>query len=394
MVDSDERRSFPDSMEWLLLPESFSKEQKSLRSTVRNWLEQNVLSEIARYWENAEFPIEIATRLRELPIMGGILSEYGCAGLDQLGLGLVVYELARCDGSITTFFSVHSGLAMGSIGFLGSEQQKARWLPPMARLEKIGAFGLTEPARGSDASHVQTLARRDGSTYILNGSKRWIGNASIADVLIIWARDEEHRFGGFVIENPSTAAGATIQVLGGKVAKRAVANSEIHLNDVRIPVENRLEGVRSFKDVARILVQGRYVVAWESAGAAAGAYEHALHYVRNDPSLAKSQLVQQKLAEMATEVNLMQLLCVRLAELMMKGKATDGMVALAKYNNAQKARRITQMAIEVMGEDGLLIENHAARLWTDAEVMYTYEGTNEISMLIAGREITGLSAFL
>jgi glutaryl-CoA dehydrogenase len=384
-------------MDYLSLDNRLTDKQRDLRSQVRAWMESRVLPTINDYWERAEFPRKMALGMRELPIIGGVLHGYGCAALDFTSLGLVVYELARADGSITTFFSVHSGLAMGSIGLLGTDAQKERWLPAMARLEKIGAFALTEPDHGSDAAHVGTTARRNGDIYVLNGEKRWIGNASIADILIVWARDENGKFGGFVIESPSKTAGVHIENLTGKVAKRAVPNAQITLTNACIPAENRLEGANSFRDVARVLTRGRYVVAWEAAGAAEGAFTYALEHAKTRQQfgepLAGFQLIQQKLVQMATEISLMQLLCFQLADLMEKDLATDGMIAMAKYNNALKARTVTGLAREIMGGNGLLIENHVARLWTDAEVMYTYEGTNEINLLIVGRELTGVNAF-
>lgn len=387
-----------DPLDFLRLDSRLTPEQRALRDQVRRWTEARVLPAINDYWERAEFPREIALALRELPIIGGILQGNGCAGLDMLELGLVVQELARADGSITTFYAVHSGLAMGSIGLLGSPEQQQRWLPHMARLEKIGAFGLTEPEQGSDAAHVQTRAHRDGDTYRLNGAKRWIGNAAIADLLIIWARDENGRFGGFVVEDPTHTPGLHIQNLSGKVTKRAVLNAHITLTDVRVPLTNRLEHAQSFRDVARVLARGRYVVAWEALGAAAAAYEIALRYAQTRQQfgkpLAAFQLTQRKLVEMATELNLMQLLCLHLAELMQSGEANDAMIAMTKYNNAAKARTIISLAREIMGGNGLLIDHHIARLWTDAEAMYTYEGTNEINLLIIGRELTGLNAFV
>ncbi len=390
--------SSPNALDFLSLEARLTDAQRALRDQVRQWTENRVLPYINDYWERAEFPREMALSLSELPIIGGIIMGYGSANLDQMELGLVVRELARADGSITTFYSIHSGLAMGSIGLLGSESQKERWLPSMARLEKIGAFGLTEPEQGSDAAHVQTRAQRDGDSYLLNGAKRWIGNAAIADILIIWARDENNKFGGFIIEDPSSTSGVHIENLKGKVVKRAVPNAQITLTNVRIPANNRLEKAHSFRDVAHVLTQGRYVVAWEAMGAAQGAFEHALKCARTRQQfgrpIAAFQLVQQKLVEMATELSLMQLICLQLAELMAINQATDAMIAMAKYNNAAKARTITRLAREVMGGNGLLIENHVARLWTDAEAMYTYEGTNEITLLIIGRELTGFNAFV
>lgn len=367
--------------------------QRATRQKVREWVQNSVLPRINPYWEKAEFPWEIARELPELGIVGGPL-----IGMDFIELGLVMYELAKGDGSITTFYGVHSGLALGSIALLGSEEQKARWLVDMMAVKKIGAFGLTEPNVGSNAVGVQTSARRDGDSYILNGAKRWIGNAAIADLLIIWARDEDGKFGGFVIEDPRETPGVTISNIGGKVGKRSVLNADIELRNVRVPAANRLEGVSSFKHMAQVLGLGRYGVAWEAAGTAAGAFELALKYALEREQFGKPiasfQLIQQKLVEMATEVTLMQTLCMQLGTLMNAWKANEGMLSMAKYNNARKARYVTGLARETLGGNGILIENHIARLWTDAEVIYTYEGTNEINLLIVGRELTGIQAIV
>jgi glutaryl-CoA dehydrogenase len=311
-------------------------------------------------------------------------------------MGVAMYELAKGDGSITTFLGVHSGLAMGSIGLLGSNEQRERWLPAMSRLEKIGAFGLTEPERGSNAVDIQTHVKQDGDHYVLNGAKRWIGNASIADILIIWARDDDGKFGGYVIENPRETEGVEINNIEGKIGKRAILNADIKLTNVRVPLDNKLAKPQSFKDAGKVLVMGRYGVAWEAAGIAAGAFEYALEYAKNREQFGKPiagfQLIQQKLVEMATEVSLMQLLCFQMANLLAVGQLTEGIASMAKYNNARKARYVTMLARETMGGNGLLIDNHVARLLTDAEVVYTYEGTNEINMLLVGRDITGINA--
>ena len=380
------------------LDDHLTGQQRRLRVRLRAYVEEVVWPNINPYWERGEFPREIFMRLKELPVIGGMLQGYGCAGLDPLSSGLVSYELSRGDGSIVTIYGVHSGLAMGSIGLLGSEAQRERWLPAMARLEKIGAFGLTEPLRGSDASHVLTQARRDGDSYILNGAKRWIGNASIADLIIIWARDQDGAFGGFVLENPQEIEGLTIEDIQGKITKRAVLNANITLENVQVPQENRLAGCRSFRDTAKVLAYTRYSVAWGAAGLAAGCFELALKYAQEREQfgrpIAGFQLIQQKLVEMAAELTQMQLLCFQLARLMESGQMSDGAVSLAKYNNALKARRVAQLAREIMGGNGVLIDHHVARLFTDAEAVYTYEGTNEINMLVAGREITGLNAIV
>ena len=381
----------------LRLDDLLNDEQRRLRQQVRQYVVERVLPAINPYWERAEFPREMAYGLKELPIMGGMLVGYGCAGLDALSAGLVRYELGRGDGSIGTFYGVHSGLAMGSIGLLGSEEQKARWLPAMARLEKIGAFGLSEPERGSDAANVLTTARRDGDSYVLNGQKRWIGNAAIANYLIIWAKDEAGQFGGFVVEEPQDNPGVQMRNISGKIGKRAVLNAEIRLQEARVPAANRLAGVRSFQDASRVLAQTRYTICWEAAGIAAACLEYALDYAKQRRQfgrpIAGFQLIQQKLVEMAADVTQMQLFCFRLAQLMAQGEAGSEMISLGKYTNAAKARRVTALAREILGGNGILLENHVARLMLDAEAIYTYEGSNEINLLIVGRALTGISAF-
>lgn len=380
------------------LEDRLNDKQRDIRDQVRAFNENIVLPKINPYWDKAEFPREIAMELKNLPIMGGMLSEHGAAGLDPLTMGLVMFELAKGDGSIGTFFGVHSGLAMGSIGTMGSEEQKARWMPAMVKMEKLGAFGLTEPLRGSNAVDVQTRAQKDGDSYILNGAKRWIGNASLSDILIIYARDEDGNFGGYVIENPQEVEGVEMTVIEGKIGKRAILNADIKLTNVRVPAENKLAYCNSFRDTAMVLGMGRYGVAWEAAGVATAAFEYALAYALERDQFGKSiasfQLIQQKLVEMATEVTLMQLLCFQMADLMMSGKFDEGIASMGKYNNARKARYVTQLARETLGGNGILIENHIARLMTDAEVIYTYEGTNEINMLLVGRKLTGINAIV
>jgi glutaryl-CoA dehydrogenase len=384
--------------DYFKLDAMLTDKHRALREQVQRFVQQEVLPNINPYWEKGEFPHEIAMKMQSLPIMGGFLRGYGCAGLDPLEVGLVMYELAKGDGSISTFYGVHSGLAMGSIGLLGSDEQRERWLPAMARLEKIGAFALTEPLRGSDAVNVQTTAVRDGDDYILNGAKRWIGNASIADLIVVWAQDAAGGLGGFIIEDPQNTPGVHIQVIGGKIGKRAVLNADIKLENVRVPAANRLAKSNSFRDTAKVLAVTRYGVAWEATGVAAGCFELALKYAKEREQFGQPiggfQLIQQKLVEMATELTQMQLVSFQLANLMATRQMTEGVAAMAKYNNARKARRIADLARETLGGNGILIENHIARLFLDAEVIYTYEGTNEINMLIVGRDLTSLNAFV
>lgn len=380
------------------LDEKLTDKQRATRDRIRAFVNEEVLPNINPYWEKAEFPWEIAKKIPELGILGGPIGTHGGAGLDFVEMGLAMYELAKGDGSISTFYGVQSGLTGGSIALLGSEEQKDRWLPDIFSLNKIGSFALTEPNVGSNAVFVETTARREGDHYILNGAKRWIGNASMADIIIVWARDEDRKFGGFVIDNAKEVDGLEIEDIWGKIGKRGVLNGDIKINNVKVPVENRLANVNSFRQMAHALGMGRYGVAWEAAGCAASAFEHALAYAKSREQFGKPiasfQLIQQKLVEMATEVTLMQVLCMRLSELASAWKMDEGIISMAKYNNARKARYVTSLARETLGGNGIVIDEHIARLWTDAEVIYTYEGTNEINMLLVGRDLTGINAIV
>jgi glutaryl-CoA dehydrogenase len=370
-------------------------DEREIRDRVRTFCDKEVLPIINDYWERAEFPFELVPKLAELGIAGGTIKGYGCPGMSHLALGLTGLELARADGSVCTFFGVHSGLAMQAIALLGSEEQKQRWLPDMARLEKIGAFALTEPQHGSDAVALETRARRDGDHYVLDGTKRWIGNGSIADLVIVWARDDDGKVGGFVVEKGTP--GFQASVMGGKTSKRAVWQAEITLDGVRVPAANRLARSDGFGDTAKVLAATRSGVAWEAVGHAMAAYEAALAYAKERVQfgrpIASFQLVQARLAEMLAEVTSMQLLCLRLAQLAADGRMTDAMASLAKMNNAAKARQVVADARDLLGGNGILLENHVARHHADMEAVYTYEGTDAIQSLIIGRAITGHSAF-
>ena len=379
-----------------LLDETLSAQERELRDRVRAFGDERILPVINDYWERAEFPFELVAPFAELGVVGGTISGYGCPGLSHLGAGIVARELARADGSFNTFFGVHSGLAMGSIALLGSERQKQRWLPPMARLETIGAFALTEPAHGSDSVSLETSARRDGDGFVLNGAKRWIGNASFADVVVVWARDEAGDVGAYLVEkgtegfDPST-------VIGPKIGKRAVWQAEIALHDVRVGTENRLAEARTFRDASRVLDRTRGGAAWECAGhgmaAMQAAVDHAARRTQFGRPIAGFQLVQAKLATMASELTAMQLMCFRLAELHRDGAMTGPMASLAKLHNVRAAKHVCSEARDILAGDGLLLENHVARHLTDMEIVDTYEGTDSVQSLILGRALTGISAF-
>ncbi|WP_409332901.1 acyl-CoA dehydrogenase family protein [Trujillonella humicola] len=382
------------SPDFYALEELLEPGEVEIRDRVRAFGEREVMPIVNDYWERAEFPFPLVPRLAELGIAGGTISGYGCPGMSAVSAGLVAAELARADGSIGTFNGVHSFLAMQSIAMLGSEEQRQRWLPQMARMEKIGAFGLTEPRHGSDAVALETSARRNGDVFVLDGQKKWIGNGSIADLVLIWARDEDGDVGGYVVEKGTPGFDTT--VMTGKTALRAVWQAEITLRGVRVPAENKLVGCRSFADVSQVLDRTRYTVAWRALGLATASYELALAHAQlreqfGQP-IAGYQLVQDKLARMLAEITSMQLMCWRLSKLADSGRMTAAMASLAKMNHAAKARAIVADARDILGGDGILLEHHVARHHADMEAVFTFEGTDSVQALIVGREITGRSA--
>jgi glutaryl-CoA dehydrogenase len=384
------------ALDFYLFDELLTDEERDVRDRVRTFCDEEVTPMINPYWERGEFPFEIIPKLAKLNIVGGPIQGYGCPGMSSVAAGLTSMELSRGDGSICTFFGVTSGLAMASIYYCGSEEQRQQWLPALARLDKIGAFGLTEPWIGSDASHLQTRATRVGDRYVLNGAKRWIGNATFADVVVIWARnDETGQVNGFLVEKDTP--GFEAKVIEGKIAKRALLNADITLTNCEIPESNRLANAHSFKDTAKVLVNTRYGVAWEAVGHAQAAFEIARDYALQRQQfgrpIAGFQLIQQKLAHMLAEVTAMQLVTWRLSRLRDEGKMTEGMASLAKQSNAARARQVVALGREILGGNGILLENHMARHFADMEAVYTYEGSNEINTLVVGREITGIQAF-
>ncbi len=383
--------------DYYLVEEMLSDKDREIRNKVRHFANHEIIPVINQYWEKAEFPFEMIPKIAELNIAGTIIEGYGCPGMSHLAAGLVAIEMGRGDGSINTFFGVHSGLAMGTIAILGSEEQKEKWLPPMANLEKIGAFGLTEAAHGSDTVMLETNVRREGDQYVINGEKRWIGNASFADVTIIWARDEEGNVGGYLVEKGAPGFDPS-EIIEGKMGKRAVWQPDIKLEDVRVPLENKLEGANTFKDVNKVLTATRGGAAWECIGHAVACYEAALSYAKEREQFGKPiasyQLIQNKLANMLAEITAMQLICFRMAQLREEDKMTGPMASLAKMYNAQKGKQVCADARDILGGNGILLKYHVARHLTDMEIVYTYEGTDTIQSLIVGRDITGISAFV
>ncbi|MER7183561.1 acyl-CoA dehydrogenase family protein [Streptomyces hyaluromycini] len=382
--------------DYFLLDNLLTDEQRALKKKVREFMDQEVIPVINPYWERAEFPFELVPKLAQLDIAGFQIAGYGCPGMSNVTAGLVILELARGDLSMSTMMGVHSALAMMSVALLGSEEQKQRFLPPMARMEKLGAFGLTEPTHGSDVVKLETTARRDGDSYVINGHKRWIGNATFADYSIIWARGDDGHVGGYVVEKGTP--GFDAQVIKGKTALRCVQNAQISLTDVRVPAANRLANVHTFRDTEKVLLASRFCVAWESIGAAIAGYETALAYAKQRKQfgmpLAAFQLIQYRLSRMLADITDMLCMQHRLSQLLDEGEYSMPRVALAKMHYTERARAILADARDMLGGNGILLDYHVARHLCDIEAIDTYEGTDTVQALIVGRDITGYSAFV
>jgi glutaryl-CoA dehydrogenase len=374
------------------------EEDRMLLERVRGFMEKHVAPVINIYWGKAEFPFEVLPAMAELGIAGLAYSGYGCPGRTFLADGFVAMELARIDPSMATFMGVHGGLAMGSIYLCGSEEQKEQWLPAMARMEKIGAFGLTEPEVGSGAAGgLTTTAKQEGDTWVLDGMKKWIGNATFADVTVIWARDvDDGNVKGFLVEKDTP--GFTTEKMEHKIALRAVQNAIITLDGVRVPEPMRLQRASSFRDTANVLRMTRASVAWQAVGCGRGAYEHALRYSTKRQQFGRPiggfQLVQDQLVRMLGNVTSSLCMVTRLSQLQDAGVMTDEQASLAKAFCTVKARETVGLARELLGGNGILLEENVGRFVADAEAIYSYEGTREINTLIVGRAITGLSAFV
>src|SRR5689334_24834579 len=381
------------------LYETLPAEELAIVKRVREFMETKVAPVITDYWVRDQFPFDLLPEVKKLGIGGLAMKGYGCAGGSLALLGFVQMESARIDPSFATFFGVHVGLAMGSIHIDGSEEQKQKWLPPMARFEKVGCFGLTEPLVGSGASGgLLTTAKREGDTWVLNGEKRWIGNAPWCDVSIIWARDlADNQVKGFIVENKTTP-GFSVEKIQNKIALRVVQNGLITMKDVRVPEENRLQGDRSFRDTARVLRMTRYSVGWMAAGCQMGAYEHALAYAQQRQQFGRPigsfQLIQDLLAKMLGNVTACQCLMTRLAQLQAEGKMQDHQAALAKAFCTVRMRETVAWGRELLGGNGISLDYNVARFFADAEALYSYEGTLQMQNLIVGKAVTGFSAFV
>jgi glutaryl-CoA dehydrogenase len=380
------------------LTKTLSDEDNQLRLKVRTFMEQEVQPIINEFWGRDEFPFELLPKFAALGIAGLPIKGYGCPGKSTTLMGFIMMELARVDASISTFFGVHTGLAMGSIAICGSEEQKLEWLPEMAAMNKIGSFGLTEPEVGSGAAGgLTTTARREGKRWILNGQKKWIGNATWGDLTIIWARDvADNQVKGFIVENKTP--GFHVDKIEHKMALRVVQNGLITLTDCEVSETNRLQNANSFKDTAQVLKMTRAAVAWESVGCATGAYEHALRYAQQREQfgrpIAQFQLIQDLLFRMLGNITSTQALCYRLSQMQDQGIMLDEHASMAKGVCTQRMRETVGWARELLGANGILLDHHIGRFVADAEALYSYEGTREMNALIVGRAITGFSAFV
>lgn len=388
----------PATGDFYQLTRVLPEEDREIFFKVREFMEAEVAPIINDYWIRAAFPFELIDKVRSLNVAGLNYKGYGCPGRNSLIEGFVSMEMSRVDPSIATFFGVHSGLAMGTIYLCGSDEQKERWLPSMARLEQIGAFGLTEPLVGSGTSGgMTTTARREGDTWVLNGEKKWIGNATFADLIIIWARDEaDNQVKGFVVEKGTPGFAAEKQE--NKMALRVVQNAQITLENCRVPEANRLQKANSFRDTAAVLRMTRAGVAWMAVGCARGAYENALAYSKEREQfgrpIARFQLVQDLLVRMLGNVTASECMVLQLSQMQDEGMLRDEHASLAKAFCTMRMRETVGYARELLGGNGILLEHNVGRFVADAEAIYSYEGTREMNTLIVGRAITGHSAFV
>jgi len=396
MADTTVERQvqMPSATDLYNIDRLLSEEERMVRDTVRKFVQERVLPIIGEHFEAGTFPRELIPAIAELGLLGMHLEGYGCAGLSSVCYGLACQELEAGDSGLRSFVSVQGSLAMFPIFAFGSEEQKQHWLPRMARGEVIGCFGLTEPDSGSDPGSMRTTARRDGNTYVLNGTKMWITNGGMADVAVVWARSEDG-IRGFLVERGTP--GFTTSDIHHKLSLRASITSELHFEDCRVPAENMLPNIRGLRGPLSCLNEARFGIAWGATGAARACYEAALDYAKTrvqfDRPIARFQLVQEKLAIMATELVKAQLLALQLGRLKDEGIMHPVQISIAKRNNVREALRTAREARSVLGANGITLEYPISRHSNNLESVYTYEGTDDIHTLIIGQAITGENAF-
>lgn len=381
-------------VDFMLLDEELSDEERVARDAVRSFVTSEFLPLVQEHIRrDGSFPMELVPRLAELGVFGANMQGYGCAGLGEVAYGLVMQELERGDSGLRSFASVQSALCMFPIHAYGSEAQKERWLPGMAKGELIGCFGLTEPDFGSYAQGMRTRGERSGGGWRLNGTKRWITNGSIADLSVIWARCEEG-VQGFVVEKG--APGFEARDIKGKFSLRGSVTSELFLQDVEVSEENRLPGALGMKGPLSCLTQARYGIAWGALGAALACFDEVVEYARSREvqggPLAGKQLTQARLADMLTEITKAQLLALRLGRLKEQGRLHHAMVSMAKRNNVDIALQVARAARDLLGANGIVDDYQAMRHMVNLETVRTYEGTHDIHTLVLGEHITGMRA--
>ncbi len=381
-------------LDYFELDELLTSGEKLTRDTIKQFVEREVLPSVERHFANETFPKELVSRMAELGMFGANLKGYGCAGMNNVAYGLMMQELEAGDSGLRSFASVQSALSMYSIYAFGTEEQKQRYLPGMARGEIIGCFGLTEPDHGSDPGGMETRAKRDGKGWVLNGTKRWITNGTIANVAIVWAKVDEG-ITGFLVDKGSSGFGA--HDMKGKFSMRASITSELVLEDVKVDDSQRLPEAKGLRAPLACLTQARYGIAWGAIGAARSCYRCALEYVKSrrqfSRPLAGYQLVQAKLVQMLTEITKAQMVCLRLAHLKDAGKMRPEQVSFAKRNNVNEALKIARLARDMLGANGIVNEYPIIRHMLNLETVNTYEGTFDVHTLILGRDITGEAAF-
>ena len=384
-----------NGVDFLRLDELLSEEERMARDTVRGFVSREFLPLIQEHIRrDGSFPMELVPRMAELGVFGTNLEGYGCAGMNNVAYGLVMQELERGDSGLRSFASVQGSLVMYPIYSYGSDAQKDRWLPALAAGKAIGCFGLTEPDFGSFAQGMRTKAERRGGSWILNGTKRWITNGSIADVSVVWARTEEG-IRGFLVEKG--ARGFETLDIKGKFSLRGSITSELYLTDVEVPDQSRLAKAEGMKAPLSCLTQARYGISWGAIGAAMACYQEVVDYTKErmvqGGFLAAKQLTQEKLATMLTEITKAQLLCLRIGRLKDEGKLHHTMVSMAKRNNVNAALEIARAARDLLGANGIVDDYQSMRHMVNLETVRTYEGTHDIHTLILGEHITGMRAF-
>ncbi|HYE25224.1 MAG TPA: acyl-CoA dehydrogenase family protein [Clostridia bacterium] len=385
-------------VDFIQLDTLLSEDERMVRNTARQFIEDNLIPIIEGCNREGRFPRELVQPMGELGFFGATLQGYGCAGMNNVEYGLVMQELERGDSGVRSFVSVQSALVMYPIYAFGSDEQKQRWLPGMAKGELLGCFGLTEPDAGSNPGAMRTRARRDGNEYVLNGEKMWITSGSIADVAVVWAKSEEHggSVRGFLVE--TDRPGFRAEDIHGKWSLRASVTSSLSMNDVRIPAENLLPGTDGLKSALMCLNQARYGISWGVVGAAMSCYDTALQYAGfrkqfRDLPIAGHQLVQEKLVWMVTEITKAQLLALQVGRLKDEGTVGHQHISMAKRNNVWMALECARMARDILGANGVADEYPVFRHMANLESVKTYEGTHDVHTLIVGQAITGIDAF-